>query len=114
LPRRTEGRASPAADAVKDNGLATAGYYILLFLIVCFVVGIVGKILRVFDLTQRYKVKRQLTGTTLWAFAALYSLIAGAYGAYWEFTVQGSMILPEALHLSMVLRLTRCSGQLPC
>jgi cytochrome c oxidase subunit 2 len=88
--------ASPAADAVKDNGLATAGYYILLFLIVCFVIGIVGKILRVFDLTQQIQGKEPINWNNVMGICCLIFLIAGAYGAYWEFTVHGSMILPGA------------------
>jgi len=88
--------ASPAADAVKDNGLGTAGYYILLFLIVCFIIGIVGKILRVFDLTQQIQGKQPINWNNVMGVCCLIFLIAGAYGAYWEFTVQGKMILPDA------------------
>jgi cytochrome c oxidase subunit 2 len=87
---------SPAADAVKDNGLATAGYYILLFLIVCFVVGIVGKILRVYDLTQQIQGKNPINWNNVMGVCCLVFLVAGACGAYWEFTVQGKMILPES------------------
>jgi cytochrome c oxidase subunit 2 len=88
--------AAPAADAVKDNGLATAGYYILLFLIVCFIVGIVGKILRVFDLTQQIQGKNPINWNNIMGVCCLIFLVAGAYGAYWEFTVHGAMILPGA------------------
>ncbi|GGH23341.1 cytochrome c oxidase subunit II [Mucilaginibacter phyllosphaerae] len=88
--------ASPAADAVKDNGLATAGYYILLFLIVCFIIGIFGKILRVFDLTQQIQGKQPINWDNVMGVMCLVFLVAGAYGAYWEFTVQGRMILPDA------------------
>src|SRR6478735_4992040 len=88
--------ASPAADAVKDNGLATAGYYILLFVVVCFVVGIVGKILRVYDLTQQIQNKQPINWNNVMGILCLVFLVAGAYGAYWEFSVHGSMILPGA------------------
>jgi cytochrome c oxidase subunit 2 len=87
---------SPAADAVKDNGLATAGYYILLFLIVCFIIGIVGKILRVYDLTQQIQGKNPINWNNVMGICCLVFLVAGACGAYWEFTVQGNMILPES------------------
>ncbi|MFD0794690.1 cytochrome c oxidase subunit II [Mucilaginibacter litoreus] len=89
--------ASPAADAAaKDNGLATAGYYILLFLVVCFIIGIVGKIFRVYDLTQQIRGKQPMNWNNIIGVMFLIFLIAGLYGAYWSFTVQGSMILPAA------------------
>jgi cytochrome c oxidase subunit 2 len=89
--------ASPAtAAAGTDNGLATAGYYTLLFLIVCFIVGIVGKILRVFDLTQQIQGKKPINWNNIMGVICLVFLIVGMYGAYWEFTVQGKMILPAA------------------
>jgi cytochrome c oxidase subunit 2 len=69
---------APAADAVKDNGLATAGYYILLFLIVCFIVGIVGKILRVFDLTQQIQGKNPINWNNIMGVCCLIFLVAGA------------------------------------
>jgi cytochrome c oxidase subunit 2 len=89
--------ASPATtDAAKGNGLASAGYYILLFLIVCFVIAIIGKILRVFDLTQQAQGKQPMNWNNIMGIICLIFLLAGLYGAYWEFTVQGNMILPEA------------------
>jgi cytochrome c oxidase subunit 2 len=87
---------SPATDAVKDDGLATAGYYILLFLVVCFVIGIIGKILRVFDLTQQIQNKKPINWNNVMGIICLVFLVSGMYGAYWEFTVQGKMILPAA------------------
>lgn len=89
--------ASPATDAAAaDNGLLSAGYYILLFVIVCFVVGIIGKILRVYDLTQQIQNKNPLNWDNIMGVCCLIFLVVGAYGAYWEFTVQGAMILPES------------------
>jgi cytochrome c oxidase subunit 2 len=49
-----------AADAAKPNVWLGAAYYVLLFVIVCFVVGIVGKILRVYDLTQQIQNKKPI------------------------------------------------------
>jgi cytochrome c oxidase subunit 2 len=91
--------ASPAADAAaSDNGLLSAGYYILLFIVVCFIVGIIGKILRVYDLSQQIQRKKPLNWHNIMGVCCLIFLIAGMYGAYWEFTVQGNMILPESAH----------------
>lgn len=83
-----------AADAAKPNVWLGAAYYVLLFVIVCFVVGIVGKILRVYDLTQQIQNKKPINWHNVMGVVCLIFLIAGMYGAYWSFTVQGAMILP--------------------
>ncbi|MBK0381299.1 cytochrome c oxidase subunit II [Mucilaginibacter segetis] len=94
--------ASSATTGAGDAGTATGNvwigpvYYILLFIIVCFVVAIVGKILRVFDLTQQIQGKKPMNWHNIMGVFCLIFLVAGLYGAYWEFTVQGSMILPES------------------
>lgn len=89
--------AAPAAGT--DTGLPTAGFYILLFLIVCFIVGIIGKILRVYDLTQQIQGKQPINWNTVMGVICLVFVVAGMYGAYWEYTVQGNMILPAAASL---------------
>ena len=97
-----------AQDATKDAGATTLdgvakpgvwlgpGYYVLLFVIVCFVVGIIGKILRVYDLTQQIQNKKPINWHNVMGVCCIIFLVAGLYGAYWEFTVQGAMILPDA------------------
>ena len=76
-----------------------AGYYVLLFLLLCVVIAIIGKILKVYDLTQQVQGKKELNWNNFMAIICLVFLIFGIYGAYWEFTVQGSMTLPEAASL---------------
>jgi cytochrome c oxidase subunit 2 len=73
-----------------------AGYYVLLFLLLCVVIAIVGKILKVYDLTRQIQGKKELNWNGLMAVICLVFLVAGLCGAYWSFTVQGSMTLPEA------------------
>lgn len=92
-----EGAAATTADsAAKPSVWLGAGYYILLFVIVCFVVGIIGKILRVYDLTQQIQNKKPINWHNVMGICCLIFLIAGMYGAYWSLTVQGSMILPDS------------------
>jgi cytochrome c oxidase subunit 2 len=86
------GAAAASCDATQC--LAGAAYYVLLFVIVCFVVGIVGKILRVYDLTQQIQNKKGINWHNVMGAVCLIFLVAGLYGAYWSFTVQGAMILP--------------------
>ncbi|RFZ95653.1 cytochrome c oxidase subunit II [Mucilaginibacter conchicola] len=92
----TEAAGAAATDAPKDNGLATAGYYILMFLVVCFFIGIIGKVFRVYDLTQQIRGKQPMNWNNVMGTLFLIFLIAGLYGVYWSFTTHGSMILPSA------------------
>lgn len=71
-------------------------YYILLFVIVGFIVGIVGKILRVYDLSQQIQNKKPINWHNVMGVCCLIFLVVGMYGAYWSFSVQGAMILPES------------------
>ena len=85
-----------AAPVDKSAVWVGAGYYVLLFLLLCVAIGIIGKILKVYDLTQQIQGKKELNWNNLMAIICLVFLAFGLYGAYWEFTVQGSMTLPEA------------------
>lgn len=97
LMAQTEAAASatgqPEAPQVDWTGVA---YYLLLFFLVCLGVAVVGKILKIYDLTLQIQGKKGLKWNTVMAVVCLVFLLAGLYGAYWSFTVQGSMTLPEA------------------
>ncbi len=71
-------------------------YYVLLFLVLCFVIGIVGKILRIYDLTKQIQGKKPMNWNNVmgWLFGLF--LVLGLFGSYWSFTTQGAMILPGA------------------
>ncbi len=85
-------------EVAKNEGLGkTVGYYLLIFLLLCVFVGIVGKILSVYDLTKKIQSKRSgiqwdMINGVLFGII----LILGLYGVYWSYTVQGAMILPDA------------------
>src|ERR1700761_3740710 len=96
--------AAPAAAAAgTEPALQTnwmgVGYYVLLFLVLCFVIAIVGKILRVYDLTQQIQNKKIINWNNIMGTVCILFLIVGGYGAYWSITEQGSMSLPEAASL---------------
>lgn len=74
----------------------SVGYYVLLFLVVCTAVAIIGKVLRVYDLTLQMQRKKGVNWNNVMAVIALLFLILGMAGVYYSFSVQGSMILPEA------------------
>lgn len=71
-------------------------YYVLLFLLVCIVIAVIGRILKVYDLTLKMQNKKGMDWNQIMAVAFGVFLVVGLYGAYWEYTVQGSMILPAA------------------
>ena len=88
--------ATGADSTAKTTMWIGVGYYVLLFLVLCFVVAIIGKILRVYDLTQQIQKKKSLNWNNVMATICILFLVAGIYGAYWSLTEQGSMSLPEA------------------
>jgi len=93
-----QGAPEPSSVAPADNSKMWIGvaYYALLFLILCFVIAIVGKILKVYDLTQKVQGKKEINWNNIMGFLFITFLVVGGYGAYWSLTEQGSMTLPEA------------------
>lgn len=86
-----------ATDTADKSGMWTGvGYYVLLFVVVCFCVGILGKILKIYDLTLKMQDKKGLNWNNLMGFVCIIFLAAGIYGATWSLTQQGSMTLPES------------------
>ena len=74
----------------------SVGYYVALFILACITVAIVGKILRVYDLSQKIQGKAGVQWNNLMAIICIIFLVAGGIGVFWSFSVQGTMILPEA------------------
>jgi cytochrome c oxidase subunit 2 len=72
-------------------------FYILLFLLLCLFIAIVGKAIKVYELTRSAQDKPEgINWNTVNAVLFLLFLIVGMYGVYWEYTVHGKMILPDA------------------
>jgi cytochrome c oxidase subunit 2 len=91
------GSASTAQSAAdKANMWAGVGYYALLLFLACTVVAIIGKILRVYDLSLQMQGKKGMNWNNIIGIICIIFLVVGLYGAYWSLTVQGSMILPES------------------
>jgi len=82
----------------KNEGLGkTVGYYLLIFLLLCVFIGIVGKILSVYDLTKKIQSARSgIKWDKINGILFGVVLILGLYGVYWSYTVQGAQILPAA------------------
>jgi cytochrome c oxidase subunit 2 len=74
----------------------SVGFYVLIFFIICISVAIIGKVLKVYDLSQQIQGKKGIQWNNIMAVICLVFLVFGLAGAYWDITVQGSMTLPEA------------------
>ncbi|RYX98770.1 cytochrome c oxidase subunit II [bacterium] len=89
--------AATAKPVDMDAVYKTSLFYVLLFLLLCLFIAIVGKALKVYELTRETEGKSEginwnaVNGVLFIAF-----LLVGLYGVYWEYTVHGEMILPEA------------------
>ncbi|MES2376308.1 MAG: cytochrome c oxidase subunit II [Bacteroidota bacterium] len=90
-------QAAATADAAKP-GVDWLGvsYYVLLFVLLSISVAVIGKILKVYDLSQQIQGKKGIQWNNIMAIICLVFLVFGMAGAYWDITVQGSMSLPEA------------------
>lgn len=72
-------------------------FYAMAFLLLCLFVAIIGKALKVYELTREAQDKpKGINWNTVNAVLFALFLIVGLYGVYWEYTVHGNMILPEA------------------
>ena len=96
-----EAAAGAAATAAKPIDMfpiyKSVAFYTLLFLLVCLFIAIVGKALRVYELTREAQDKPEgINWNTINAVLFILFLIVGLGGVYFEYTVHGSMILPEA------------------
>ncbi|RYE05103.1 MAG: cytochrome c oxidase subunit II [Rickettsiaceae bacterium] len=74
-------------------------YNVLIFLLICIVIAVIGRILKIYDLTLQMQSKKSLDWNRIMAIGFGLFLVVGLYGAYWEYTVQGSQILPDAASL---------------
>lgn len=72
-------------------------FYVLLFLLLCLFIAIIGKALKVYELTRETDDKPEgINWNTINGVLFAIFLVVGLYGVYWEYTVHGSMILPDA------------------
>ena len=89
--KRVSYTAAPAApDLTKEY--KSAGYYFLMFFLFCVFIGIIGKILKVYEISRTIQGSKQPVDLrkiqgVLFAFA----LVLGLYGVYWSYSVQGPM-----------------------
>ena len=72
-------------------------FYILIFLAVCLFIAIIGKSIKVYELSREAQGKPVgINWNRVHASLFALFLVLGLYGVYWEYTVHGSMLLPDA------------------
>jgi cytochrome c oxidase subunit 2 len=96
LMAQTAAAAAGTGDEAPQVDWTGVAYYVLIFFLVCLGIAVVGKILKIYDLSLKIQGKKGLSWNNVMGIVCLVFLLAGLYGAYWSFTVQGSMTLPEA------------------
>lgn len=75
----------------------SGSYYLLMFLLVCIFVAIIGKVLKVYEISREMQGReskidnRRIHGVLLGVL-----LIFGIYGVYWSYSVQGPMSIHES------------------
>src|SRR5579872_1082698 len=77
----TPGSALPADTESKSDMWLGVGYYTLLFLLVCVGVALIGKILKVYDLTLKMQGKKGMNWNNIIGAICLIFLVVGLYGA---------------------------------
>jgi len=83
----------------KDHSEAyrSGSYYFMLFFLLCVFIAIIGKILKVYEITREMQGQKsnldnkRFQGVLLGVF-----LIVGLYGVYWSYSVQGPMSMHES------------------
>jgi cytochrome c oxidase subunit 2 len=76
------------ADAAAKPGVnwLSVGYYVLLFVVTATVIAIIGRILKVYDLSQQIRGKKGMNWNNIIGVLFLVFLVVGMYGAYWDIT----------------------------
>ena len=75
----------------------SGSYYLLMFLLLCIFIAIIGKILKVYEISREMQGQksrfdsRRINGVLLGI-----SLFVGIYGVYWSYSVQGPMSMHES------------------
>ncbi|MFD2148115.1 cytochrome c oxidase subunit II [Mucilaginibacter antarcticus] len=90
-------QATAAAQAEKPGvNWLSVGFYVLLFFIACISIAVIGKVLKVYDLSQQIQGKKGIQWNNIMAIICLVFLVFGLAGAYWDFTEHGTKTLPAA------------------
>ncbi|MEJ6980804.1 cytochrome c oxidase subunit II [Pedobacter sp. P351] len=88
-----------AVEEVKDNTdlYKSVSYYLLLFFLLCVFLAIIGKVLKVYELTSEIHGKKgKLNWNKIQGGLFAITLVLGLYGTYWSYKVWGNMSSGES------------------
>ena len=86
-----------ASQVDKSPMYKSAAYYTMWFFLLCIFVGIIGKILKVYDLSGEIQGKKSTVNwSKIQGVLFVVALVFGLYGVYWSYSVQGAMSITEA------------------
>ncbi|MBC8053332.1 MAG: cytochrome c oxidase subunit II [Sphingobacteriaceae bacterium] len=88
-----------AVTEVKDNSemYKSVSYYLILFFLLCVFLAIIGKVLKVYELTSEIHGKKQkVDWNKIQAVLFAITLVLGLYGTYWSYKVWGNMASAES------------------
>lgn len=75
----------------------SGSYYLLMFFLLCIFIAIIGKILKVYEISREMQgQKSKFDSRRINGFLFGIALIAGIYGVYWSYSVQGPMSIHES------------------
>ncbi|MCO4293452.1 cytochrome c oxidase subunit II [Solitalea sp. MAHUQ-68] len=91
--------AEAGADAAKAGARTemwlTVAFYILMFVAAGFILGVVGRALKVYELTTTATKKKGINWNSINATLFLVIGFLGLYGAFWELNAHGGWLLPD-------------------
>jgi len=75
----------------------SGSYYLLMFFLLCIFIAIIGKILKVYEISREMQGQRsKFDSRRIQGILLGLSLFAGIYGVYWSYSVQGAMSMHES------------------
>jgi len=79
--------AEGTSQAVYDAAYRSAGFYFLLFVLACVFIGIIGKVLRVYELTSEIQGRAgKINWNTVQSWIFVLILALSLYGTYWTYS----------------------------
>jgi cytochrome c oxidase subunit 2 len=80
-----------------SGALKSAAYYVLLFVLLCIFIGVIGKVLKVYELTKEIQGKRgKINWNKIQSVLFGIALIIGLYATYWTFSTWGNVAEGES------------------
>lgn len=91
------GAAAPKDSAEAAAAVKSFWFYFLIFALFCVFLAIIGKVLRVYELSRGLAGKKDqgINWNTVQGTIFAIALVVGLYGAYWSYAVQGPMSVTE-------------------